>query len=122
KKLDQDYAALIKEADGLFNKKDYATAKTKYGAALELKEGEAHPKARIKEIEGILADLARKEEEERKAKELQEKYQAAITAGDAAFRTSKWEDATVKYNEALALKPGEKYPTDQLAAIVLKKD
>jgi len=122
KKLDQEYAALIKEADGMFTKKDYATAKTKYGAALELKEGEAHPRQRIKEIEGILADLARKEEEERKAKELHEKYQAAIASADAAFKTSKWEDATVKYNEALALKPGEKYPTDQLAAIATKKD
>ncbi len=119
-KLDGDFAALIKEADGLFVKKEYEPSRAKYQEALKLKD-EAHPKARVKEIETILADLARKAEEERKAKELQEKYAGAIAAADAAFKAENWDQATTKYTEAAGLKPEEKYPKDQLAAIVVKK-
>jgi hypothetical protein len=122
KKLSEEYGALIKEADGLFGKKNYEAAKVKYEAALDIKETEAHPKARIKEIDVILADLAKKAEEERKAKELQQKYEAAITAADAAFKAENWDQATAKYTEAGTLKPEERYPKDQIAAIAKKKE
>ncbi len=121
KKMAQEYAALIKEADALFLKKDYETAKTKYVAALAVKEEELHPKNKIKEIDLILADLARKAEEDRLAKELQDKYDAAVAAADAAFQKSSWDQAVDKYTEASGLKPAEKYPKDQLAAIVTKR-
>jgi hypothetical protein len=121
KKREEQYAALIKEADALFTKKTYAEAKAKYDAALDIKEGEAYPKQRIREIDVLLAELAKKEEEERKAKELETKYQAAITAADASFKADKWDDATAKYTEASGLKPAEKYPKDQLAAVAAKK-
>ena len=119
-KLEAEYAALIKEADGLFTRKEYEPAKAKYQAALGLKE-ELHPKTRMKEIDTILADLAKKAEEERKAKELLEKYQAAIAAADAAFKAENWDQATAKYTEASGVKPEEKYPKDQLAAVAVKK-
>ncbi len=118
---EEEYAALIKEGDALFVKKSYEEAKGKYGLALNLKD-EAHPKARIKEIDRLLEELAKKAEEERLAKELNDKYQAAIAAGDAAFNTEKWDDATARYNDALGLKAQEKYPKDQLAAIIKKKE
>ena len=121
KKMAEEYAALVKEADAQFAKKEYEGAKTKYEAALALRD-ELHPKNRLREIEAIMADLARKAEEERIAKELQEKYQAAITAADAAFKTGGWDVATAKYTEASGLKPAEKYPKDQLALIATKKD
>ncbi len=121
KELEGKYAALIKEADGLFGKKSYEEAKSKYDAASTLKDKETYPKQKIREIEGILADLAKKAEEERLAKELQERYQAAITAADAAFKAEKWDDATAKYNDALKIKAEEKYPKDQIAAIAAKK-
>jgi len=50
-------------------------------------------------------------------KELDANYKAAIAKGDAAFKSDKFDDAKAGYNEALGLKPKEKYPTDQLAAI-----
>ncbi|MBX2973459.1 MAG: hypothetical protein KF797_10170 [Flavobacteriales bacterium] len=121
KKRGEQYAALIKEADGLMGKKDYAGAKTKYNAALDVKDTEAYPKQKLKEIDVILAELEKKAAEEKKAKELQEKYQAAITAADAAFKAENWDQATAKYTEAGGLKPDEKYPKDQLAAIAQKK-
>ncbi len=121
KKLAEQYAALIKEGDDLFTKKDYEASKGKYTAALDLKETEAHPKQRLKEIETILADLAKKAEEEKKAKELQEKYDAAIAAADAAFNSDQLDEAQAKYTEASGLKPAEQYPKDQIAAIATKR-
>lgn len=103
-------------------KKDYEGAKTKYEGALKLKEEQKYPKDKLKEIDLILADLAAKAEEERKAKELQAQYDAAVKAGDDAFNKSNWDLATTKYTEATGLKPAEKYPKDQLAAIVKKKE
>lgn len=121
KKEAEQFAALIKEADGLFGKKDYAGAKTKYNAAIDVKDTEPYPKQKVKEIEAILADLEKKNEEEKKAKELLEKYQAAIAAADAAFKAESWDQAANKYSEASGLKPEEKYPKDQLALVATKK-
>ncbi|MCC6541868.1 MAG: hypothetical protein IT225_06575 [Flavobacteriales bacterium] len=120
KKRTEQYAALIKEADGLLGKKDYAGAKGKYNAALALQD-EAYPKQKLREIDVILADLEKKAEEEKKAKELQEKYQAAVAAADAAFKAANWDQATAKYTEASGLKPEEKYPKDQIALVATKK-
>lgn len=122
KKKNEEYAALIKEADGLFGKKDYEGAKAKYSAASDVKEEEAYPKGKIKECQAFIDDLAKKAEEERKAKELEEKYKAAITAADASFKGAKYEEARTKYTEASGLKPTEQYPKDQLAAITKKLD
>ena len=122
KKLNEQYAALIKEADALFVKKDYVNAKGKFTQAFDLKDEEAYPKQKIKECETLIADLAKKAEEERLAKELEEKYKTALAAGDAAFKGTKYEDARTKYTTASELKPAEQYPKDQLAAITKKLD
>ncbi|HMN04548.1 MAG TPA: hypothetical protein PKD45_02385 [Flavobacteriales bacterium] len=115
------YADLIKEADGLFTKKSYEEARAKYASAAEVKEKEAYPKQRMKECDAFIADLAAKAEAERKAKELNDKYNAAVAAGDAAFKANKLDEAKAKFNEAAGLKPDEKYPPQQLAAIAAKE-
>ncbi len=120
KKRDEQYAALIKEADALFGKKDYQNAKVKFSAALEVKSQEAYPRQKIKEIDTLLEELAKKAEEERKARELQAKYDAAIKAGDAAFKAGKFAEAKAPYTEASGLRPTEQYPKDQLTAIDAK--
>ncbi len=113
----KQYADLVKEADALFAKKSYEEAKAKYQAATGVKEEEAYPKQKVKECDGFLADLAAKAEAEKQAKELNDKYNAAIAAGDAAFQGAKYEEARAKYKEAQSLKAQEKYPAEQLAAI-----
>lgn len=117
KKEAEKYAALIKEADGLFGKKDYTNAMAKYQAASAVKEEEAYPKAKMKECQSFIDELAKKAEEEKKAKELEEKYKAALTAADAAFKADKLEEARTKYTDASGIKPDEKYPKDQIALI-----
>ena len=116
-----EYDAVIKAGDALIVKKDYEGAKGKFNEAIALKETEAYPKQKLKEIDAILADLAKQAEEEKKNKELQAKYDAAIAAADAAFTAKNWDQATTKYLEASGLKKEEKYPKDQLAAIAVKK-
>ncbi|MBL7962428.1 MAG: hypothetical protein JNM31_01165 [Flavobacteriales bacterium] len=117
KKKNEQYAALIKEADALFTKKEWENAKAKYAQALTIKELEAHPKQRVKECDTLIAEAAKRADEERKAKELEEKYKGAIAAADLAFKSEKYEEAKTKYQEAVVLKPTEKYPKDQLALV-----
>ncbi len=119
KKNAEKYAALIKEADGFFGKKDYPNALAKYQAASEVKD-DAYPKAKMKECQAFIDELAKKAEEDRKNKERDEKYKTAIAAADAAFKTEKWEEARNKYTDASEVKPDEKYPKDQIALIAQK--
>ena len=122
KKLNEQYAALIKDGDALFVKKDYAAAKAKFTQANDMRDDEAYPKQKIKECDTLIAELAKNAEAERLAKELEVKYKAAILAADASFKGAKYEEARGKYNEASGLKPTEQYPKDQLAAITKKLD
>ncbi len=114
KEKDEKYNNIIALADKAFNEQSYETAKTKYNEALAVKPNEQHPKNKLNEIEGILAELANKEEAE-KAKE--EKYNNAIAAADKAFSAKNYDEAKSKYNEALGVKPNEQYPTNKLKEI-----
>lgn len=121
KKQTEEYAALIKEADQLFGRKDYAAARPKYQAASDMRDQEPYPKQKLRDIETLLDEAAKKAEEEKKAKELLEKYTAAIAAADAAFKAENWDQATAKYTDASVLKPDERYPKDQIALVATKK-
>ncbi|MBK8497981.1 MAG: hypothetical protein IPL52_03985 [Flavobacteriales bacterium] len=121
KKQGEEYATLIKEGDQLFGKKDYNGARAKFQAASDVREQEPYPKQKLREIEALLAEAEKKAEEERKAKELQEKYMAVIALADAAFKAENWDQATAKYTEAAGIKPEERYPKDQLALVATKK-
>ena len=82
-----------------------------------MKPAEKYPKDQLALIQLKLDELAKKSEEERKAKELEEQYKALIATADEAFGAEKWDDAVTKYTEASTLRPAERYPKDQLAAI-----
>ncbi len=114
KAKNEQYQKLITEADGLLSSKEYDKAKTKYQSASAIKAEEKYPKDKIAEIDGILADLAKKEAEE-KAKN--EQYQKFITDADNFLNTKKYDDAKNNYNQALGVKPNEQYPKDKLKEI-----
>lgn len=105
-----DYKAAIAKADQSFGTKNYDAAKVSYTEALKLKPTEAYPKSKLDEISKLVA-------EDSKNKELDAKYNAAITAGDKAFTSKVYAAAKASYTEALALKSGEKYPKGQLSEI-----
>lgn len=99
--------AMLDEADGLFNQKEYAQAKTKYQEVVAFDEGNATATAKIREIEGIFAQMAA---------ELQQHYDEAMSAGNQAMNAEKFAEAITHYQSALAYKPEDPTATAQLAA------
>ncbi len=118
--LEAKYNAALKKGDEAFAKKDWVNARVGYNEALGVKPNEAYPKDKLLAIDKAIADEKSKMDADAKAKaeaELLAKYNAAVKKGDDAFKKKDWTNARVGYNEALGIKPAEKYPTDQLAAI-----
>ena len=107
---EKEYLALVDAADKLFVNKKYEESKAKYTSALAIKAEEKHPKARIKEIDGILAEIAAKNK-------IEQDYQNLIKAGDTKLTSKDYENAKVKYTDALKLKPEQTYPKNKLAEI-----
>ncbi len=107
KKLEEQYDALIKEGETAMNVDSWQQALDKFNAALALKPGESYPLNKIAEIEGKMSadDLAKQKEAD---------YLALISKGDQEFNSNDYTGAIATYNEALKIKPGEKYPTDKI--------
>ena len=101
------YEDKISIADKALDNKEYESAKTAYSAASGLKPSEAYPAGKIKEIDGILAQKAKVEAD----------YAASIAKADQALKEKKFQEAKTAYNAAIALKPDEQYPKDQLNSI-----
>jgi tetratricopeptide (TPR) repeat protein len=95
------YDALIKQADEAFLAKNYEAAKAKYTEALTVKSGEAHPTARIKEIDALL----KKQQDEAAQKEAD--YKKFMAEGQTAQTAQLYDDAIAKYTAALEAKPGD---------------
>jgi hypothetical protein len=106
----EKYATIISAADKAFQVKDYEFAKGKYQEAAAVKPAEAHPKARLSEIDKILGDLA-------KEKEAAEKFAAAMTAADKAMAAKDYTTAKQKYTEASGLKPADPLPKEKLKEV-----
>ena len=120
KEKEAQYKNFISSADKAFKAADYSTAKTNYESALGVKPGEEYPTTQIGEIDRLIAEAAANDEREKAAaaaKEIEERYNNAIAAGDKAFKGKDYESARTNYNEALEVKAGEQYPTDQLKEI-----
>lgn len=117
KELEKKYDDAIAKGDAAFASKTYAVAKTAYNEALTYKSAEKYPKDKITEIDGLLAGDAAEKARLAKEKELEAKYKAAIAKADAAFNAKTYPAAKTAYNDALAIKSGEQYPTDKIAEI-----
>ena len=121
KAKEAQYLALISEGDNLFGAKKYEEAKAKYKDALAVKSAEKYPTDKLKEIENILAELAKKKAKEEADKlagaERDAKYNETIAAADKSLTAKAYETAKIKYNEALGIKSEEQYPADKLKEI-----
>jgi len=117
KALNDKYNAAIAKGDAALAKKDFVNAKAGYNEALTLKSAEQYPKDKLSEIDKLMGDEAAEKERLAKEKALNDKYNAAIAKGDAAFKLKTWTPAKAAYNEALGLKSGEQYPKDKIAEI-----
>ena len=107
---EKQYADLIAGGDKLFADKSFQPAKEKFQAALGIKPEEAYPKEKIGEIDKILESTA-------KQKALEDQYTAMIAAADKLFSDRSYALAKTQYQQALSLKPNEKYPKDRILEI-----
>lgn len=105
------YDGIIAAADKEFNAKNYAISIESYQEALDLFPSEKYPSDQIKAARKFIDDqLAAAAEEEAQNK----RYNDLIKAADGSVDRSQYEVAINKYKEALDVKPGEKYPQDQI--------
>jgi hypothetical protein len=97
---DKKYADLLAQADAKFEKKDYTGAKTLYEQASLLHPELFYPKTRMQQCDTAPAD--------------DKKYSDLIAAADKLFSSANYDAAKDKYQQAAMIKPGEKYPVDQI--------
>ncbi|MCD4730004.1 MAG: hypothetical protein K8R74_05365 [Bacteroidales bacterium] len=101
----QDYNATIKQADNYFQKGDYINAKASYQYASRLRPHEEYPKTKLSET---IVKL-------REKMVVMEQYDAEISQADKLFRLGKYDEAIVKYLDALKVLPDEAYPKNKIA-------
>ncbi|MFZ6051167.1 hypothetical protein [Halocola ammonii] len=103
----EEYEAIIAEADEAFDSEDFELAIDKYAEALSVKPGESYPNNRKEEAERLKA-------EREEARELNEQYESLIASADELYDSEEFEDAIAKYQEAASLKPKENYPKNRI--------
>ncbi|MCF8456645.1 MAG: hypothetical protein K9H62_11995, partial [Bacteroidales bacterium] len=114
KARDEAYNKTIATADKSFAKEEFTGAKTSYQEASGLKPEKSYPKEQIAKIDQILAERAQKEAE---LAALNKNYDDLIAKADADFSGKSYETSKSNYQQALVLKPAEKYPKDRIAEI-----
>jgi hypothetical protein len=107
--IQESYNALINEADGYFDSKDYATATIKYKNALNYKPSETYPTQRLEEIENLSGKLEQQ----------QDNFSRLIATADRSFSGKEYQEAKTKYMEASAMFPEEEHPKDRINEINL---
>lgn len=106
------YKLLVKSGDSLFSLKFYTQAKDKYTDATKLNKQDSYPSKKLNEINVLLAKEA---ENQKKAAEAETNYQKIIASADNAYQTENYPDAITAYQQAITLKPTDKYPRDMIA-------
>lgn len=113
-KTRQEFNLAVAEGESLLKNKDLPKAKDAFTKAYTLIPSEILPPKRISEINAMMTDQARKDSE---LKANMEAYVNAIQRADKHFGNKEYTSAQLVYNEALLVKPDERYPVDQLALI-----
>jgi tetratricopeptide (TPR) repeat protein len=103
-----EYNKNIAAGDRWMELKDYDKAKEKYNEALKISPEEKYPRDKLTEIENIVV-----------SNELstQDNYNSLIETGDALFSKKLYEQAKIKYQNALKYKSQESYPAQKLIEI-----
>lgn len=118
--IDSQYQALLSQADKKFTAKEYKESRSLYDQAYKVKT-EEYALKRMTEIDGILAEIARKANEVKVEAEnnnkKEEEYKKYLSDGDAAIVTENFSAAKAAYQSAMNLKPSESYPKQKLNEI-----
>lgn len=112
--IDRKYSQTISMADALFEAQEYAKAIQAYDEALDIKPGEKHPqwyKTTAREKLDEIADTEKKAMEDRI---MDEQYASTIKSADDLFSKADYSNAILAYEQAIALKPNEQYPSQKI--------
>ncbi|MBL4594283.1 MAG: carboxypeptidase regulatory-like domain-containing protein [Flavobacteriales bacterium] len=104
KKVTKEYNEAIALADQYLLNKKYEDSKTEYQKASMLKSYEEYPKDKIKEIDTLLAELAKKDKD----------YNDLIAQADSDFGAKEYQKSIDTYSKALDFKPEEQYPKGKI--------
>lgn len=108
-KNQNDFDALIKQADILFTDKTYLDAKGVYEQALGIFSDNKYAKLQVEECIRLSRNESSAEE--------QRQYQKLIAAGDKEFGKENYEKAIMRYQTAVSLRSYDPYPKEKLAEI-----
>lgn len=106
----QAYDKAIKDADQLFELKQYSESKSKYQSALAIDNTQQYPKDKIVELDKLIAENAAE-----KAK--QDKINALLAEGKTLYQDSELEAAKAKYQSVLGIDAGNVEANDMIAKI-----
>ena len=105
------YKDYIEKGDSKLAAESYPMALTHYQNALSVKPGDVVAQNKINEVQQILDDLSNLQDAEI---ELRNRFDAIVKIADASFASSSYIPAKDKYEEALALMPGNSYVISQI--------
>ena len=115
------YDAAMQLAANNTKKEKYSEAVEHYKSALEILPDQNEPKLKIQEIEELLAQRKKEEEErlerERLQKQLDQEYQDYIAEADSLMTDKNYNRARTFYERALGVKDDEPYPQSQIKKI-----
>jgi tetratricopeptide (TPR) repeat protein len=103
----ENYDALLKEADDALSDETYDLAKTKYQEAKAVLPEETYPLDQIAKINAILAELA-------DDRATQEAYDSAMAAGAGSVESKDYKAAVGHFQDALTAIPEDKDATQEL--------
>ncbi|MCX7862462.1 MAG: hypothetical protein N2449_05650, partial [Bacteroidales bacterium] len=112
KQKEEQYKAAIAKADAAFEKLQLNEAKESYQEALKIKPDEIYPKNKITEIDNLLTQKQKKEQE---IQEKEKAYKEAIQKGDNFYLNKDYPTAITYYQTALKYKPNETYPRQRIS-------
>ncbi|HBL75214.1 MAG: hypothetical protein A2W90_06055 [Bacteroidetes bacterium GWF2_42_66] len=110
----RQYASLVRSGDSLMGIKNYKDARGSFVKAKNLFPQEKYPEQMILQIDKELKDVAAREAQQQ---QVNIAYTQAISRADQAFVSNQYDLAKMAYNEALGIKPDEKYPSSRIEEI-----
>mgnify|MGYP006130430573 FL=1 len=108
--IEKEYSAAMSKGDAAMKSKDYDAAITAYEGAIMIKPSDSEPKSRKTTAEKLKADEVKKLEQEATKK----KYDDLILSADDLLKSSEFDQAKAKYEEASKVMPHEPYPKTKM--------
>ncbi|WP_234369071.1 hypothetical protein [Brumimicrobium mesophilum] len=102
-----EYDKIVKRADGFLKQNSLKAARDAYQAALKIFPKEEYPAKQ-------LADMTEKLDAQKALEEQKDKYNAAIKEADILYTAENFEEAILKYEEALTFESAATYPAGRI--------